>query len=283
MPSPPRPPHWGEQIVVRPDNTLIIRMVFQGLNSSQAQDVWQPFLAAIAGAADYTLPAPPQIVAIAARRYWDPALLKQFPGIVVADDRPGAPERNIVWAGDAGQASQVIHGYQSTWLPASLLQPAARERLAEALFAASRHWRISLHVNKGLAGAPDDEVARARNTATNPAVLDAFALAIAGADGPPAYPGLAGHEPDVALARRQAAAIDRAMSRLRTVVPDAGSYVSESNFFETDWRRAYWGANYPRLLGIKDRYDPDGLLARPLTPVRAGAGRGRRGARRPAC
>ena len=41
----------------------------------------------------------------------------------------------------------------------------------------------------------------ARDTATNPAVLDAFALAISAAEGPPAYPGIAGHEPDVATAR----------------------------------------------------------------------------------
>jgi FAD/FMN-containing dehydrogenase len=43
-------------------------------------------------------------------------------------------------------------------------------------------------------------------------------------------------------------------------VSAAGSYVSESDFFEADWRRAYWGANYPRLLRVKDRYDPDGLF-----------------------
>jgi len=43
------------------------------------------------------------------------------------------------------------------------------------------------------------------------------------------------------------------------VAPGAGSYVSESNFFE-EWRDAYWGANDPRLLAIKDRYDPDGLF-----------------------
>jgi hypothetical protein len=41
---------------------------------------------------------------------------------------------------------------------------------------------------------------------------------------------------------------------------DAGSYVSESDFFERDWRRAYWGANYARLLSIKETYDPDGLF-----------------------
>ena len=41
----------------------------------------------------------------------------------------------------------------------------------DALFAASRHWGIALHFNKGLAGAPADEVTAARDTAINPAAL----------------------------------------------------------------------------------------------------------------
>jgi hypothetical protein len=48
----------------------------------------------------------------------------------------------------------------------------------------------------------------------NPAVLDAFALAICGAGAPPAYPGVPGHEPDVEKARRDAAAVTAAMGEL---------------------------------------------------------------------
>jgi len=43
-------------------------------------------------------------------------------------------------------------------------------------------------------------------------------------------------------------------------VPDGGSYVSESNFFERDWQRSFWGANYPRLQAVKAKYDPDGVF-----------------------
>src|SRR4029077_11235175 len=99
-------------------------------------------------------------------------------------------------------------------LPASLLRESQRERLADALFASSRQWQMALHFNKGRAGAPDEALAAARDTAMNPAVLDAFALAIIGAEGPPAFPGIAGHEPDLARARRDAGAIDRAMKSL---------------------------------------------------------------------
>ena len=39
-----------------------------------------------------------------------------------------------------------------------------------------------------------------------------------------------------------------------------GAYVSESNYFEPRWQEAFWGANYPRLLAVKERYDPEGLF-----------------------
>ena len=81
----------------------------------------------------------------------------------------------------------------------------------------------------------------ARDTATNPAMLDAFALAIAGAPGPPAYPSITGHEPDAAAAGADAAAVGSAMDMLRALVPDAGSYLSESDFFDARWRKSFWG------------------------------------------
>lgn len=44
------------------------------------------------------------------------------------------------------------------------------------------------------------------------------------------------------------------------LVPGAGSYLSESDFFERDWKRSFWGPNYPRLAAVKRKYDPDGLF-----------------------
>ena len=255
-------PHWGEQIRLRPDNTLRVMMVFQGLGRAEAQAVWQPFLDAVDAAPEAfeTEFSPLKIVSTSARDFWSPTLFKRMFGFISTDDRPGAPAGNVFWPGDQRQAGQVLHGYQSAWLPAALLQPERRDALCDALFAASRHWGVSLHVNKGLAGAPAEALAAARDTAMNPAVLDAFALAIGGADGPPALPGVAGHEPDAALAQRQAAAIGRAFDELRRLVPQPGAYLSESNYFEPDWQRSFWGGNYPRLLAAKERYDPDGLF-----------------------
>ncbi len=181
-------PHWGEQIAFRPGNILGVAMVFQGLDEQQAEAVWRPFLDWLAASPeDFRITSAPWIVAAPARRFWDPGFLKGVPGLVLADDRPGA-EANVFWAANLGEAGQVLHGYQSAWLPASLLQKNRQEALADALLAASRHWRVTLHVNKGLAGAPADAIAAARDTAMNPAVLDAFALMISAAQGQPAYP-----------------------------------------------------------------------------------------------
>jgi FAD/FMN-containing dehydrogenase len=145
-------------------------------------------------------------------------------------------------------------------LPASLLQRDQRARLCGALFAASRQKKLELHFNKGLAGAPADALAASRDTATNPAVLDAFVLVIIADGERAAYPGLARPAINVEAAQKNKRDIDRAAAELRRIVPNAGSYVSESNYFNSSWQEAYWGVNYPRLRAVKRKYDPDGLF-----------------------
>ena len=254
--------HWGESVVFRPNNTLDIHMAFQGLSREPASVVWQPFLdAVLASPRDYPLVLTPRFLAVPARHFWDPAYMnKVAPGLFVADDRPDAPLDNVLYTGDHHEAGQFISGYGSAWLPAALLAKDRQGRLADALFAATRHWGMALHFNKGLAGASAEDLAAARDTATNPAVLDAFALAICGATGPAAFPAIAGHEPDLPAARRRAGAVGKVMDELLKLVPDAGSYVSESDFFNKDWQRAFWGPNYPKLAAIKQKYDPAGLF-----------------------
>jgi FAD/FMN-containing dehydrogenase len=65
---------------------------------------------------------------------------------------------------------------------------------------------------------------------------------------------------DVEAARKNAHECDRATAELRRIVPNAGSYVSESNFANRSWQQAYWGTNYSRLRDIKRKYDPNGLF-----------------------
>ena len=175
-------PHWGEQLVFAPGGVLSIFMVLQGLDQQQAEATWRPFFDWVsASGQDFSIVSAPRIISEPARRFWDPAALKTAPGLVISDDRPGAPADNIFWASNLGEAGLVLHAYQSAWLPQSLLADDQRQRFAGALFAAAKHQGVSLHFNKGLAGATADAIATARDTAINPAVVDAFALAISGA------------------------------------------------------------------------------------------------------
>ena len=202
----------------------------------------------------------PKIIAAPARHFWDPAALKTFPGFVISDDRPGAPAGNIFCAANLGEAGRVWHAYQSAWLPQSLLADDQRERLADALFAAAKHKGVSLHFNKGLAGATAEAIAAAKDTPMNPMVADAFALAISGAGEPPAYPGVPGHEPDVVAGLQDAAAVTETMNEIRKLLPRVGSYVWETDYFQANWQDAFWGENYTRLRAVKDKYDPAGLF-----------------------
>jgi FAD/FMN-containing dehydrogenase len=256
-------PHWGEQMRFDGENTLELSMVFQGLNQAQAKEVWQPFLDWVKAApAEFIIEKEVFVLEIPARDFWNPHVLQNLaPGAVVFDDRPNAPGSNFLWEGDHGQVGWVIHDYKSAWLPAGLLAPEEKGRLAEAIFAASRHWGVSLHFNKGLAGAPAEEIAAARETAMNPAVLDAFALAIIATGEGPAFPGIAGHEPDAGSAAENSRAVTAAMQELLKVVADRGSYVSESDYFEPGWQQSFWGRrNHRRLAAVKERYDPQGLF-----------------------
>jgi FAD/FMN-containing dehydrogenase len=260
-------PHWGEQIILT-NGFMGISMASQGLDQQQAEAVWRPFFDWVSAAPqdftfvsaqDFTTPSAPKINAVPARKRWDPTRLRQVPGAVIADDRPGAPADNIFWTGNLEEAGVVWYAYQSAWLPASLLEANRLESLADALFVAAKHY-VSLHFNKGLAGATAEAIATAQDTAMNPAVTDAFALAITGALGQPAYPGVPGHEPDAAAARSQAAAVEAAMNGIRKLLPRAGSYVWETDYFQPHWQEAFWGENYDRLLAVKNKYDPDGLF-----------------------
>lgn len=254
-------PHWGEQMSFRADNSLRISMVFQGLDQQNAQALWAPFIDWVQARKEYVIARPLQALAIPSQHFWDADFFRQHaPGFMIDDDRDGAPRNHVLWAGDQGQVGWFIHSYKSAWMPASLLQADQQSRLVDALFACTRHWDVAFHYNKGLAGAPAEALAASRDTATNPQVLDAFALAILGGSGDPAYPGMPGPGPNMAEARDDAAQIAKAMDELLKVAPNAGAYVSESDYFQRDWQAAFWGANYPRLAAVKQKYDPDGLF-----------------------
>ncbi|HTV84275.1 MAG TPA: FAD-binding oxidoreductase [Dyella sp.] len=254
-------PHWGEQMAFDEDNMLHVSMVFQGLDQQQALATWAPFVDWVRARKEYAFVQPIQALAVPARHFWDAEFFRQHaPSAIVEDDRTGAPRNHMLWSGDHGQVGWFLHGFKSAWLPGSLLREDRLPALAEAILACTRHKRVEFHFNKGLFGATKQTIDAARDTATNPQVLDAFALAIMADASGPAYPGMPGPGPDLAQARRHEIQLRNAMDALYKVAPDAGAYVSESDYFQRDWQNAFWGANYARLAAAKRQYDPDGLF-----------------------
>jgi FAD/FMN-containing dehydrogenase len=253
--------HWGEQAHIASDNVLGISMVSLALSTEETRKIWQPFFNWVARSpGTYTVEPGMILGSMPARHWWDAEWRKeQHQEVFDSDTRPGASPNNVWWTGDAGQVAWTIYGYESLWLPMSLLADDSQTQLANALFAGSRYQTIELHFNKGLGGGAREAIEATRDTATNPTVLNAFALAIVG-DGEGGYPGVRGHEPDVNAARKSRAQIHRCMNELRAVATSGGAYVSESNFFEEDWQHSYWGSNYARLASVKKKYDPTGLF-----------------------
>jgi FAD/FMN-containing dehydrogenase len=249
-------PHWGEQVKVKPDNSLELSMVQQGLAREAALAAWQPFFAWVKASADYRITDELGASGHKAQSWWE----VQGNPSMIRDPRPGAPPDHGYWQGDQDQVGAFLHGYDSLWLPAALLASAAQARLTDALYGASRHKEVGLHLNKGLAFAAPQAVKASLDTAMNPGVTEAFALAIIADGERPSYPGEQRPPLDLDAAHRDAREIDAAAAELRKVAPQAGSYLSESNFFNQRWQQDYFGPNYPRLRKIKEHYDPEGLF-----------------------
>jgi len=254
-------PHWGEQLHFGYGPTVTVAMNFEGLTQAQAEQTWAPFFDWVkARPADYTLTGL-AVGAVPAQYYWDAALYEKYaPTDIVLDPLPGAPKDYYYWAGNGDEVAAFWSSYQSTWLSQELLAPDRQPALVDALVSASQFGQLQLHCNKGLAGGAADAVSRTADTATNPAVLDAFALAISANLQQAVYPGIPGHEPDTTLGREEAEYVTASMAPLKALREQPASYFNETDYFQADWQTAFWGDHYARLLRVKERYDPRGLF-----------------------
>lgn len=238
--------HWGEQIAIRPNNELHIGMLFDGLSQSEAEEVWQPLRAWInEHAADYTIEL--KMIALPAEKMWDGAFFHQVaPQAIQGYDAQKGPL--FYWTGDQDQVQLFWYAYQARWLPIEKLSDPA---FAHVLFQASREWRVGIHFNKGQAGAAPEAIARGKETSTNPALFNAAGLILL---------ATGEREPNEGKGKEESEHISAAMKLIRDATPGAGTYVNETDYFEPDWQEALWGTNYPKLLALKKKYDPEGLF-----------------------
>ena len=243
-------PHWGEQFHVQPDNTLKISMVCQGLDKTQARAMWQPFFDWVQAAPqDFSVTEELGAGARAARRWWT----LEGNHSMIADTRAGVPDVSRLVAGRSGPGR---------CLPARL-RFAVAARIAAAAGAAAapgrgavrrqplQGGRAALQQGPRRCAAPRPSP-RALDTATNPAVSAAFALAII-ADGEgrglsgPGAPGAgsaAAHQDARAIDAGDARSCARSRPRRARMSPRATSSTSS-------WQQAFWGEHYPRLRAVK--------------------------------
>ena len=250
---------WGEQIRFGPDNALQLRMITAGVSEDEARAAWGPFLEWADGLPGVDA-SKVSVVTVPFAGYWDAQWNDGYrPGMITPDDRPGQPRGNFWWSSNQLEVSWYLDTFQSRWIPRSLFEESPDD-LAGVLFGASRQWFLEPHFNKGLWGTPAEAAERDRATSINPAAFEAAALLISASWQQQAWPGVAGREPDRAAGAARARQVGEMMSLIRAITPGAGSYVNEADYSEPDWQDSFWGANYPKLLEVKHRYDPDNLF-----------------------
>jgi len=251
-------PSWGEQIAVTPDNSLDLSMVWLDLSTEQARAVWDPFLSALQ--ADGVATVDLDFQSHPFRDLWNAEYWERTdPDMITLDPCTDQPGGQFWWTSNQTEVSQFLNTYLSRFIPLKLFVDTPDDLVA-TLFDASRLVRLGLHINKGLAGVPEDVAARERTTSFNPACLEAAAQVIFASAQRARYPGIAGHEPDLEAGRKSAAPAIEAIGIIRDATPGAGTYAAEADYFEPDWQQAFWGPNYDRLLSIKRQVDPDNLF-----------------------
>ncbi|ETS76200.1 hypothetical protein PFICI_11587 [Pestalotiopsis fici W106-1] len=53
------------------------------------------------------------------------------------------------------------------------------------------------------------------------------------------------------------------MSKFKAIAPESGAYLNEASAADVNWKNDFYGANYDRLLSIKNKYDPNHLFYAP--------------------
>jgi hypothetical protein len=259
-------PYWGEKIVFERDRIISVELMFHGLSDEQAKAIWKPFADTIEAQPDQFEVLDPLVVgSIPSRDLWNLEVVNHyFHGALSIGQTSDGLNKQVFWTGDGSQAGLVWTAFDSLWLDRNLLDPDKVEDLARTCTDATKAHSFELHLNKGLAGASESTIAACNDTPVNPQSLTAFALLIV-ADGQIPAPGkeLGGRlsTRQIYDGRSDRDRVKQVGKTFRQLVPDAGSYLNESDYFHPDIATAAWGViNCRRLQAVKNKFDPADLF-----------------------
>lgn len=246
---------WGEGVIFpKGKNHLEVGTAFLDLTVEQAQQVWSEFTAPLkARPKDFSINLKFRVVPF--KEKWNP----KSDGVIM-DSRPGAPEGYFWWKGNDVEVGAYWANYQGRGVPLKSMSGENSKILAKAIFDASRTSLILFQTNKGLAGEPQEARDRDITTSLNPVVFNNAGFVTLGSWMQYKYPNVAGYEPDLLWAKKEADGVNQAMAHIKKATPDGGSYTNEGDFAEKNWQSEFWGKNYTRLLSIKRKYDPENLF-----------------------
>ena len=258
--------HWGGNVNFYANNTIGLEISSEGLTQKSETVIWLPYLKWVKSQPKrFTLEI--SMSQMPAKYRWNTAFYeKHTPQEITLDNRPGAPKGQWWRSSENWEVYRYWTTFQSWWLPVDLFKKGNVDRLTRVLFKASRYISLNggmiLQLSKGLAGAAPAAIQRTHQTSMNPAVYNAAGLIVIAGGYPGTYPGVKGHTPSSRVRQLNGGlrAMNRAMGIIKKAAPNAGSYVNETSYFQPHWQTVFWGANYPKLLKIKQKVDPNGLF-----------------------
>lgn len=246
---------YGEGVIfAKGENTAQVGTSFLDLTEEQARAQWATFLD--------PLRARPEEFSVDIRFSTRPFNRRWTPqeGEAIWDNRKNAPKGYFWWTGNASEVAAYWGGYEGRGVPHETLASDRVGNLAEAIFQATRTSLVLWQTSKALYGESPEARARDEETSLNPAVFNNTAFVTLGDWQQAVYPGIRGHQPDRSEAQEQFDGVSGAMDFIKAATPGGGSYANEGSYFTKEWQSEFWGANYPRLLSIKKKYDPGNLF-----------------------
>jgi hypothetical protein len=248
---------WGEQAHFYPNNRLEISLSFLDLSPIELEELWSPFLQWLkANNIQFT-----QFQKfVPSKKLWDLKYLKENAAEFVTPDLTDSKNTRFWWSSDQNKILNYFYTYLSHWLPKYLLNEEEIEKFSDGLYQAAQRGSFLLNFDKGLSGCPNDVLKRQIDTSMHPICAESFALMISAASEQTRFPGLKGFMPNPESFQKKIEEAKSAYKIIKALAPESGTYFSESDYFEENWKQNYWGENYPRLLEIKKKYDPDNLF-----------------------